>query len=132
MPDIEKRLEAFVRVGHGIIVFPEAQEQPRSCLYLVGHLMHPDNTDQPMPLILTGPESSRALLEQLDAFVGATLGDAARAHYQLIIDDPVKVAQLMTQGFNRYMTIEPRLRMPLLTTGACLLTAHSKSLCPDA
>ena len=98
MPDIEKRLEAFVRVGHGIIVFPGGPGTAEELLYLLGILMHPDNADQPMPLILTGPESSRALLEQLDAFVGATLGDAARAHYQLIIDDPVKVAQLMTQG----------------------------------
>ena len=53
MPDIEKRLEAFVRVGHGIIVFPGGPEQPRT-LYLLGILMHPDNADQPMPLILTG------------------------------------------------------------------------------
>lgn len=101
MPDIEKRLEAFVRVGHGIIVFPGGPGTAEELLYLLGILMHPDNADQPMPLILTGPESSRALLEQLDAFVGATLGDAARAHYQLIIDDPVKVAQLMTQGIQQ-------------------------------
>jgi predicted Rossmann-fold nucleotide-binding protein len=25
MPDIEKRLEAFVRAGHGIVVFPAAR-----------------------------------------------------------------------------------------------------------
>ena len=33
MPDIEKRLEAFVRLGHGIVIFPGAQAPPRkSCI----------------------------------------------------------------------------------------------------
>ena len=76
MPDIEKRLEAFVRgdTGSSYSRRPGTAEE---LLYLLGILMHPDNADQPMPLILTGL-NSRALLEQLDAFVGATLGDAAR------------------------------------------------------
>ena len=31
LPDIEKRLEAFVRLGHGIIIFPAGSALPRSC-----------------------------------------------------------------------------------------------------
>lgn len=31
MPDIEKRLEAFVRIAHGIIIFPAALVRRKSC-----------------------------------------------------------------------------------------------------
>ncbi|WP_296253168.1 nucleotide 5'-monophosphate nucleosidase PpnN [Pseudomonas sp. UBA4194] len=98
LPDIEKRLEAFVRVGHGIIIFPGGAGTAEEFLYLLGILMHPDNRELPFPVILTGPKSAAAYLEQLDAFVIATLGEAARQHYQIIIDDPVAVAREMTEA----------------------------------
>lgn len=98
LPDIEKRLEAFVRVGHGIIIFPGGAGTAEEFLYLLGILMHPDNAGLPFPVVLTGPKHAAPYLEQLDAFVGATLGDAAKQHYQIIIDDPAEVARQMTQG----------------------------------
>lgn len=101
LPDIEKRLEAFVRVGHGIIIFPGGAGTAEEFLYLLGILMHPDNRDIPFPVILTGPRSAAPYLQQLDAFVAATLGDDAKAHYQIIIDDPAEVARHMTQGLKQ-------------------------------
>ena len=98
LPDIEKRLEAFVRVGHGIIIFPGGAGTAEEFLYLLGILMHPNNQDLPFPVILTGPKSAEAYLHQLHAFVGATLGEAAQRHYQIIIDDPAQVARQMTEG----------------------------------
>ncbi|MCL6688928.1 hypothetical protein SAMN05216577_101342 [Pseudomonas citronellolis] len=98
LPDIEKRLEAFVRVGHGIIIFPGGVGTAEEFLYLLGILMHPDNQDLPFPLVLTGPRSASAYFEQLHAFVGATLGEAAQRRYQIIIDNPAEVARHMAQG----------------------------------
>jgi len=98
MPDIEKRLEAFVRVGHGVIIFPGGAGTAEEFLYLLGILMHPDNCDIPFPLILTGPVSAEPYLQQLHEFVGATLGEAAQSLYQIIIDDPVQVARQMALG----------------------------------
>ncbi|NIF15435.1 LOG family protein [Pantoea sp. Cy-639] len=98
LPDIEKRLEAFVRVGHGIIIFPGGAGTAEEFLYLLGILMHPDNQDLPFPVILTGPRSAEPFLQQLHAFVGATLGEAAQGHYQIIIDDPAEVARQMVEG----------------------------------
>ncbi|MCO7519226.1 MULTISPECIES: nucleotide 5'-monophosphate nucleosidase PpnN [unclassified Pseudomonas] len=98
LPDIEKRLEAFVRVGHGIIIFPGGAGTAEEFLYLLGILMHPDNQDLPFPVILTGPRSAEPFLLQLHAFVGATLGEAAQRHYQIIIDDPAEVARQMVEG----------------------------------
>ncbi len=95
MPDMEKRLEAFVRVGHGIIVFPGGVGTAEEILYLLGVLMHPDNRDMPFPLIMTGPASAEPYFRKIDEFVGATLGEAARRRYEIVIDDSRKVARLM-------------------------------------
>jgi len=98
MPDMEKRLEAFVRTGHGIVVFPGGVGTAEEILYLLGILLHPDNRDLPMPLILTGPPSSKAYFEQIDEFIGATLGEDARSRYSIIIDDAEKVGRIMREG----------------------------------
>ncbi|NAX45649.1 nucleotide 5'-monophosphate nucleosidase PpnN [Photobacterium halotolerans] len=95
MPDIEKRLEAFVRVGHGIIIFPGGAGTAEELLYIIGILMHPENQDQPLPVVLTGPKSSEPYFRTLDSFVRDTLGEEATKHYQIIIDDPAKVARIM-------------------------------------
>jgi predicted Rossmann-fold nucleotide-binding protein len=92
MPDMEKRLEGFVRIAHSIVIFPGGVGTAEEILFLLGILLHPDNEDIPLPLILTGPESSRAYLERVDAFIGATLGPVARTRYQIIIGDPAAVA----------------------------------------
>ncbi|MBS7664367.1 LOG family protein [Pseudomonas lalucatii] len=98
LPDIEKRLEAFVRVGHGIIIFPGGAGTAEEFLYFLGILMHPDNKDLPFPLILTGPRSAEPYLQQLHEFIGATLGQEAQQRYQIIVDDPARVAREMALG----------------------------------
>jgi len=95
MPDMEKRLEAFVRLGHGIIVFPGGVGTAEEILYMLGILLHPDNAELPMPLILTGPRKSEAYFRQIDEFIGATLGPEAQRRYEIIIDDPEAVARGM-------------------------------------
>ncbi len=101
LPDIEKRLEAFVRTGHGIIVFPGGAGTTEEILYILGILLHPENTYVPFPLIFTAPESSRNYFEQIDRFIGDTLGEKARQKYQIIIDNPAKVARKMKKGMKK-------------------------------
>jgi predicted Rossmann-fold nucleotide-binding protein len=98
LPDIEKRLEAFVRAGHGIIVFPGGAGTAEEILYLLGILLHPDNADLPFPLIFTGPAASAEYFERIDRFIAATLGESARARYRIMVDDPEGVARAMQQG----------------------------------
>lgn len=98
MPDIEKRLEAFVRLGHGIIVFPGGAGTAKEILYLLGILLHPENEDLPLPLIFTGPESCQPYFAQVDRFIAKTLGADACRKYKLIIDNPIKFAQEMKLG----------------------------------
>ncbi len=101
MPDIEKRLEAFVRVGHGIIVFPGGVGTAEEILYLLGILLHPHNAAIPLPLIFSGPRASAAYFEQIDCFLRLALGDAVAGRYQIIVDDPAAVAKAMTRGLER-------------------------------
>jgi len=74
MPDIEKRLEAFVRTGHGIVVFPGGVGTAEEILYILGILLHPDNYSIPFPLILTGPASADKYFGEIDRFIVGTLG----------------------------------------------------------
>jgi|TARA_B100000929_G_C15491961_1_gene414746 predicted Rossmann-fold nucleotide-binding protein len=98
LPDIEKRLEAFIRCAHGIVIFPGGAGTAEELLYLLGILMHPKNQQQSLPVILTGPESSRDYFEALDEFIIETLGEEARQLYRIIIADPASVAQHMSAG----------------------------------
>lgn len=97
-PDIEKRLEAFVRTGHGIIVFPGGAGTAEEILYILGILLHPDNAELPFPLIFTGPKSSEEYFRQIHHFIEMTLGFEAQQRYKIIIDDPALVAREMKTG----------------------------------
>ena len=101
LPDIEKRLEAFVRLGHGIVVFPGGAGTAEEILYMLGILLHPANVDVPFPLIFTGPKSSEDYFKQIDEFIGATLGIEGQRRYKIIIDDPTRVAQEMLAGIKQ-------------------------------
>jgi predicted Rossmann-fold nucleotide-binding protein len=98
MPDIEKRLEAFVRLGHGIVVFPGGVGTTEEVLYLLGILLDPANADQQLPVVLTGPEESRSYFEQLQRFIVGTVGEAALRKLRVIVGDPPEVARHMVQS----------------------------------
>ncbi|WP_223669102.1 nucleotide 5'-monophosphate nucleosidase PpnN [Kangiella shandongensis] len=98
MPDIEKRLETFVRLGHSFVVFPGGVGTAEEILYILGILLHPDNKDTPFPLIFTGPKESSPYFERIDRFIGDTLGPEAQSKYEIIIDDPVAVSRSVQKG----------------------------------
>jgi len=128
MPDIEKRLEAFVRIAHGIIIFPGGPGTAEELLYLLGIMMHPENTSQPMPIVLTGPKESEDYFRSIDEFIGETLGPEAQKHYTIVIDDPAEAARIMKNAmpkirqqrkdnddaysFNWSLKIEPEFQLP--------------------
>ncbi|QOW20319.1 DUF3412 domain-containing protein [Lysobacter ciconiae] len=109
MPDIEKRLEAFVRLGHGIVVFPGGVGTAEEILYLLGILLREENADVPFPLVFSGPTSAAPYFEQIDRFIRLTLGDAATRLYQIITGDPTAVARRMANGVRKVR--EHRLNM---------------------
>ncbi|MFA7541715.1 MAG: pyrimidine/purine nucleotide monophosphate nucleosidase domain-containing protein, partial [Lysobacterales bacterium] len=101
MPDIEKRLEAFVRIGHGIVVFPGGVGTAEEILYLLGILLHPDNAAMPFPVVFTGPAESAAYFEQIDRFLRLALGDEVSERYKIIIENPPEVARQMLRGLEQ-------------------------------
>lgn len=131
MPDIEKRLEAFVRLGHCIIVFPGGVGTVEEILYLLSILLHPENTID-TPLIFAGPECCRDYFVTLDRFLRNCLGDDIAELYQIIIGEPDKVGSLAKDAvhfiheqrsanseayyFNWYLKISPDLQHPFEPT----------------
>jgi predicted Rossmann-fold nucleotide-binding protein len=132
MPDIEKRLEAFVRMGHAIVVFPGGAGTAEEILYLLGVLLHPDNANIPFPVIFTGPAGSADYFTQIHQFVGDTLGPEAQARYKIIVDNPPLVARELAAGiedvadfrklkddayyFNWMLKIAPEFQKPFAPT----------------
>lgn len=128
MPDIEKRLEAFTRLGHTFLIFPGGPGTFEEFLFLLGIKLHPDNRNQTIPLILTGPSSCADYFATIDRFVSKVLGEEARKQYEIIIDDPVAVARYAKQAmdnikqqrfekgdaysFNWMLKIDPILQAP--------------------
>ena len=98
MPDIEKRLEAFVRMAHGIVVFPGGAGTAEEILYLLGILLDPANRDQPLPVVLTGPAESAGYFEHLSRFIIGTLGEQAMKRLSIVVDDPAGVARQLVAG----------------------------------
>ena len=143
MPDIEKRLEAFVRLAHSIIVFPGGVGTVEEVLYLLSILMHPDN-NQAIPLVFAGPESCREYFEELERFLVDCLGEDVRRHYRVIVggaedvgrairsaNDDVHAKRRATQQayyFNWELVISPDLQEPFVPThdamAALQLDAH--------
>jgi len=101
MPDIEKRLEAFVRLGHGIIVFPGGAGTAEEILYLLGVLLNPANAGMPFPVVFTGPKEASGYFKQIDRFIRLTLGDEASSRYRIVTGDPAKVARIMARGMDK-------------------------------
>lgn len=146
MPDIEKRLEAFVRLGHGIIVFPGGVGTAEEILYLLSILLNPANEDLPFPIVMTGPAGSATYFEQIDRFIGLALGEQARAKYEIIIGDPELAAQKMAQAvenvrryriaqndafyFNWRMTIPLELQTPFEVSHANMKSVQIDRLLP--
>ena len=100
MPDIEKRLEAFVRLSHAIVVFPGGVGTTEEVLYIIGILLNEKNANIHLPLIFTGPKSSQDYFHQLDRFIGLTLGDQAQDLYTIIIDDSILVAKTINKSLD--------------------------------
>jgi predicted Rossmann-fold nucleotide-binding protein len=136
LPDIEKRLEAFVRLAHGIVVFPGGAGTAEEILYLVGMLLDPANREQPFPVVFTGPGESAAYFDHIMRFIGATLGEEAVRRFTVIIDDPAEVARHMVHGmsavrefrrhhndsynFNWLLSVRPDFQQPFEVTHASM------------
>jgi pyrimidine/purine-5'-nucleotide nucleosidase len=136
MPDIEKRLEAFVRLAHGIVVFPGGAGTAEEILYLAGILLDPANRAQPVPIVLSGPRQSELYFEHISRFLAGTLGAEAMRRFSVIIDDPPEVARRMVRGmeavrefrrqnsdsynFNWLLSIRPAFQQPFEVTHAAM------------
>ncbi|MBN8156949.1 DUF3412 domain-containing protein, partial [Vibrio vulnificus] len=75
-----------------------------------------------------GPKESEAYFRSIDQFIASTLGEEARKHYTIVIDDPVQAARIMKDAmplvrqhrkdhddaysYNWSLKIEPEFQLP--------------------
>lgn len=140
LPDVEKRLEAFVRAGHGFVVFPGGAGTAEEILYVLGILLHPANASIPFPLVFTGPRCAEDYFRQIDRFIADTLGAEAQQRYKIIVDDPVAAAREIQAGieavhsfrrenrdayyFNWLLNIEHIFQQPFVPTHDSMRALH--------
>ena len=136
LPDIEKRLEAFARVGHAFVVFPGGAGTAEEILYLLGILLNPANARLSFPVIFAGSRKNEDYFHQIDEFIHLTLGEEARQRYRIIIDDPERVALEVKRGikevtfyrrhtndafyFNWVLKIDPEFQTPFVPNHASM------------
>ena len=75
MPDIEKRLEAFVRLAHGVVVFPGGVGTAEEILYLLGILLEPGERRAAAQSGAHGPQIHRRLFHPYPAFHRRNAGE---------------------------------------------------------
>jgi hypothetical protein len=93
MPDIEKRLEAFVRLAHSVVVFPGGAGTTEEILYLLGVLLDPLNAEHALPIVLTGPAESAAYFEQIREFIVGALGPDMADRISFAVGNPAAAAR---------------------------------------
>jgi predicted Rossmann-fold nucleotide-binding protein len=98
MPDIEKRLEGFLRLAHGLVVFPGGVGTAEEIFYLMGVLLDPANACEPLPVVLTGPRQSAQYFEEIRRFLAATLGESAMDRLHIVVEDEAEVARILDRG----------------------------------
>lgn len=98
MPDIEKRLEAFMRLAHAIIIFPGGAGTAEEILYLLSVLSAPQNEQQKLPVILTGPASGKAYFDGIVSFISTCLGEEYADRVKVRIDAAAGVAADLKAG----------------------------------
>lgn len=93
LPDIEKRLEAFVRLAHGIIVFPGGAGTAEELLFLLGVKLHPANAGIPFPLLLVAPRGSEDYFARINDFLTSVLGPEITDQYEIVCGDAAAAAK---------------------------------------
>lgn len=128
LPDIEKRLEAFVRLAHVIVIFPGGAGTAEEVLYLLGLLMDKSNARVPLPVIFAASADNADYFTALDKFIRNTLGDDACSYYEIITGPAIEVASKVQQGielvhryrrrhqesyaYNWHLTIPENMQLP--------------------
>jgi predicted Rossmann-fold nucleotide-binding protein len=98
MPDIEKRLEAFVRIAHAMVVFPGGVGTAEEILYLLGIFRTPTMPASRFRSCSAARPSPRPTSSRSTRSCRLALGDAIAKRYQIIIGDPGAVGRAVSKG----------------------------------
>ena len=147
LPDIEKRLEAFVRVGHGIVVFPGGAGTAEEILYLRRHPARSrERTSSRFPSCSRARGAARSISSRSTPSWSARSVERVRQCYRIIVGDPDEVAREMLRGmdavrefrrrasdaynFNWLLRIPHELQQPFEPTHEAMAALHLRRDAP--
>ncbi len=99
MPDIEKRLEAFVRCAHSIIVFPGGAGTAEEILYLLGILVGSgERRSAAADRLHRAAFGRRVLRPHRPLHRARRSARSAQKRYKIVIGDPAQAAREVLRG----------------------------------
>ncbi|PIR48500.1 hypothetical protein COU80_02185 [Candidatus Peregrinibacteria bacterium CG10_big_fil_rev_8_21_14_0_10_55_24] len=102
-PDMEKRLEAFVRSSVGIMIGPGGVGTLEEILYMVTLLLHPENSEQRIAIVLTGPEERyfRTILNCVEQLLGSDVRKRLLERMSVTIGNPKAACHALTEQIEK-------------------------------
>ncbi len=101
-PDMEKRLEAFVRMAMGTVIGPGGVGTIEEILYLMAILLDPRNKEHATAIVLSGPEHQ--FFDLLGSFIRESLGEEVwnvfRSKVTIVVNDPQKSVDELTHAID--------------------------------
>jgi len=140
LPDIEKRLEAFTRKMHAVILFPGGAGTAEELLLILAIKMHQRNANQHIPIALAAPKDSLSYLDTLTNFVKQALGPDVQDLYDVQVGSPEGTAKWIqnhmhhvlnardknddSHEWNRSLYFPEELQVPFETTHENVAALH--------
>lgn len=132
LPDIELRLEAFLRSMNGIVILPGGPGTAEELFLGTAIKLHPANQGQHIPMVLSSARNSVGTLHAMNECVEHALGTKAAETYDIITGSPESLASHMKNEmqtmrnvrdknddayeWNRSMMIPEELQTPFMPT----------------
>ena len=132
LPDIEMRLEAFLRSMNGIVILPGGPGTAEELFLAEAVKLHPANENQHIPMSLSCARNSVGTLHAMHECIERVLGSKATEMYEIVTGTPESLAGFMKNEmqtmrnvrdrsddayeWNRSMVIPNELQTPFLPT----------------
>ncbi len=97
LPDIESRLEAFLRTQNGIIFLPGGIGTLEEFMTVLAVKTDASNSEQELPLLLAGPRESMNWIVAVEEFMQTVFGKDVKDLYNTITGDPEAITNWMRE-----------------------------------
>jgi predicted Rossmann-fold nucleotide-binding protein len=108
LPNMEGRLESFVRLMHAELAFPGGAGTAEEILIKLGIKLDPKNQNQHLPMMLTAHRDSMGYIQAIEKFLTTVFGRDIRDLYEVKIGSPDEVARWVQANMHHVLTARDR------------------------